>query len=80
MYQSRVETQHLARVVRAAIVASLSAWLISACGGGAQTTENPITSVTPPSTYNGPPPQTADVQNFKLNVWDNIQAANRCGN
>jgi hypothetical protein len=79
MLQLSVETQYLARVVRAAIFASLSALLISACGGGAQTTENPITSVTPPSTYNGPPPQTADVQNFKLNVWDNIQAANRCG-
>jgi hypothetical protein len=52
---------------------------VTACGGGAQTTDNPVTSVTPPTTYSGPPPATADIQAFKLNVWDNIQASNRCG-
>ena len=26
------------------------------------------------------PPATADVQAFKLNVWDNIQSGSRCGN
>jgi hypothetical protein len=65
--------------------ATVRLWLLSAaalaagCGGGAGTTENPVTGVTPPSGYNGPPPATADVQSFKLNVWDNIQASNRCG-
>lgn len=29
--------------------------------------------------YSGPAPQTADVQSFKLNVWDNLVADNRCG-
>ncbi|MGB5347087.1 MAG: LamG domain-containing protein [Woeseia sp.] len=57
----------------------LSALLLAACGGGAPTTENPITSVTPPASYQGPPPATADVQAFKLNVWDNVQMSNRCG-
>jgi len=52
---------------------------LAGCGGGAGTTENPVTGVTPPSTYSGPPPATADVQSFKLNLWDNIQASNRCG-
>lgn len=52
---------------------------LAGCGGGAQTTDNPITGVAPPSTYSGPPPATEDVQSFKLNVWDNIQASNRCG-
>lgn len=80
MFQATAQTQHLVRELRTAFFAGLSALLIAACGGGAPTTDNPITSVTPPSTYNGPPPQTADIQNFKLNVWDNIQAANRCGN
>ncbi len=61
------------------VFAGLSALAIAACGGGAPTTDNPITNVTPPSTYNGPPPATADVQAFKLNVWDNIQGTNRCG-
>ncbi len=59
--------------------ALIAAFVISACGGGAPTTENPVTSVTPPSSYQGPPPATADVQAFKLNVWDNVQSSNRCG-
>jgi len=29
--------------------------------------------------YVGPAPTTADVQSFKINLWDNIQADNRCG-
>lgn len=52
---------------------------LAGCGGGAGTTENPVTGVTPPSGYDGPPPTTDDVQSFKLNLWDNVQAGNRCG-
>jgi hypothetical protein len=66
----------LARLVSAAL---FSASVLIGCGGGAPTTDNPITSVAPPASYSGPPPATDDVQMFKLNVWDNIQASNRCG-
>jgi len=55
------------------------ALVLAACGGGAPTTENPVTGVTPPASYQGPAPATADVQSFKLNVWDNVQGENRCG-
>lgn len=65
--------------LRAALVAGLSSLVLAACGGGAETVDNPITSVTPPATYQGPPPATADVQAFKLNVWDNVQMSSRCG-
>ncbi len=75
----RMFAGQVARTLRVILVAGLSGVVLVACGGGAPTTDNPITSVTPPSTYNGPPPQTADIQSFKLNVWDNIQATNRCG-
>lgn len=53
---------------------------LTACGGGASTAANPNTSG-PASTpnYSGPAPATADVQAFKLNVWDNLQGTNRCG-
>ena len=56
--------------------------LVTACsGGGAATTVNPVT--TPPNntanTYTGPAPANADVQAFKINLWENIRAANRCG-
>ena len=61
------------------VCAGIAALALAGCGGGAATTENPVTGVTPPSTYSGPPPATEDVQSFKLNLWDNIQATNRCG-
>jgi len=56
-----------------------AAVLLSACGGGAKTVENPVTSGGAAPTYNGPPPATADVQAFKINLWENLKATNRCG-
>lgn len=59
-------------------------WLNACTSGsdnGAQTTRNPNTQ-TPDDTlfvYRGPPPATDDVQQFRLALWDNIVAANRCG-
>lgn len=54
--------------------------VLSACsGGGAEVEDNPIVDPPEQSNYNGPPPQTDDVQSFKLNVWDNLSASNRCG-
>ncbi len=54
---------------------------LSACGGGVETTATPGAggggSVV--GSYTGPAPATSDVQAFKLNVWDNLVAANRCG-
>jgi hypothetical protein len=38
-------------------------------GGGTQQTQS----------YNGPAPNTPDVQSFKINLWDNIRPLNRCG-
>jgi mono/diheme cytochrome c family protein len=57
----------------------LLALAVAGCGGGASTTENPVTSAPPPAGYQGPAPASQDVQAFKLNVWDNLQASNRCG-
>lgn len=53
--------------------------LLAGCGGGAKTTENPVTSGGTPPAYSGPAPATADVQSFKINLWDNLKATNRCG-
>src|SRR6185503_4859451 len=56
--------------------------LLSACSGGsgADVEQNPgVPTQGLTSNYNGPPPATADVQQFKINLWDNIQANNRCG-
>jgi hypothetical protein len=52
---------------------------LAGCGGGASTEENPNTAPPNGPTYNGPPPATADVQAFRINLWENIKATNRCG-
>ena len=60
----------------------LAAALLSACSGGsgADVEQNPgIATQGLTSNYNGPPPTTEDVQSFKINLWDNVQANNRCG-
>jgi hypothetical protein len=54
--------------------------VLTACSGGAPTTQNPNSSDPTVSGYSGPAPASADVQAFKINLWDNIKDANRCGN
>ena len=61
---------------------TLAAFALAACSGGsgADVLQNPgLPGGGPTSNYNGPAPSTQDVQQFKLNLWDNIQANNRCG-
>jgi hypothetical protein len=58
----------------------LSCSLIAACGGsGAPTAEQPVTTASAPPDYSGPDPATSDVQEFRINLWDNIKATDRCG-
>jgi hypothetical protein len=60
----------------------LAALALTACSGGSgadvQVTPG-LPNGGPTANYNGPAPSTPDVQQFKLNLWDNIQANNRCG-
>jgi len=69
--------------VRVSAVAVIALAGLAACGSGEPTAEIPVTSTTTtsPQAYpsNRPPPGTADVQSFKLNVWDNLQGDDRCG-
>jgi hypothetical protein len=66
------------RLVRFASLA-LAAAALAGCGGGAETVQNPVTTPVTPSAYSGPAPATGDVQAFRINVWDNLKAVNRCG-
>ncbi len=53
--------------------------LLVGCGG-AEVEQNPPPPVQEDNTnYTGPAPQTADIQLFKLTLWDNIASTNRCG-
>jgi hypothetical protein len=68
------------------IATLLATLVLSACGGGAQTTENvagtgnigDTTSATKPP-YTGPAPRDADVQNFRLEFWQHARGTDRCG-
>jgi Concanavalin A-like lectin/glucanases superfamily len=53
--------------------------LAGCSGGGAPTVENPIVVAPPVSDYTGPASANADVQAFRINLWENIKANNRCG-
>ena len=54
--------------------------VLSACSGGAATTQNPPpASGAQAQSYTGPAPANADVQAFMVNLWTNIKATNRCG-
>ena len=62
------------------ISAALAAAVLAGCsGGGAPTTVNPVTQAPPVSDYTGPASANADVQAFRINLWENIKANNRCG-
>ncbi|WP_019674975.1 LamG domain-containing protein [Arsukibacterium perlucidum] len=64
--------------MRILLLAVLSLVLVGC--GGAEVEQNPPPPVQDNSNnYAGPAPQTADVQQFKLNLWDNLVADNRCG-
>lgn len=59
----------------------VGAVVLAACGGGAETTENPVTDA--PSggpSYNGPPAATGDIQAFQVSLWSHISLPDRCGN
>ena len=67
---------------RSAPASLLAAALLSACSGGSGADVEQIAGLPgngPTSNYNGPAPSTPDVQQFKINLWDNVQANNRCG-
>jgi len=72
----------LSRTLRACAAAALLAAL-AACSssGGAPTTVNPppVGSTSNAFNYTGPAPQNADIQAFKVNLWQNIIPSDRCG-
>jgi len=70
-----------ARLLRAIVVVILAGAMLSACGGGAQTTENSVTSLPNPgdAPYTGPVARDADVLKFQQEFWSNAKTSDRCG-
>ncbi len=62
----------------------LTTFLVSCSGGSGSAVEvNPDTSASDGGSrnlvLNGPPPQSDDVQRFRIELWENIAPENRCG-
>ena len=62
-------------------LAAIALGALAACGGGsgAAVQQNPSGAPSGTSGYSGPAPATADIQAFKINLYDNIRSSNRCG-
>ena len=67
------------KIIRWFSAATAVAILAGCSSGGAPTVVNPVTTAPPVNDYIGPASANADVQAFRLNLWDNIKANNRCG-
>jgi hypothetical protein len=59
--------------------ATAVAVLAGCSSGGAPTVVNPVTTAPPVVDYTGPASANADVQAFRINLWENIKGNNRCG-
>jgi len=70
-----------ARWTRGVFIALLAVIGLAACGGGAATTENPVTQAPPPGNapYTGPVASDADVLRFQQEFWSNAKTTDRCG-
>jgi len=69
--------------LRVYAIVFFAVFAISACGGGAETTDNP-TSQTPgnnnDTAYAGPAAESPEVLKFQQEFWSNAKSTNRCGN
>lgn len=67
------------KTIRRSLVLVTGLLVLTACGGGADTERLQPNTVPPPSNYNGPPPATADAQNFMNALWVNVRAGGVAG-
>ena len=69
------------RSLKGTLVALMASVVLAACGGGAETTDNPITQVPNPgdAPYTGPVARDADVLKFQQEFWSNAKTSDRCG-
>jgi len=78
MNRFALSSPRLRRARQAAALAVLV--VLTACSSsGPATSANPVTAPPTVQAYAGPAPENADVQAFKINLWQNIQGADKCG-
>src|ERR1700760_3098138 len=64
---------------QAAALALLTTVVACTAGGPATTTTQATTPGSSASSYTGPAAANADVQSFKVNLWENIRTSDKCG-
>src|SRR5437588_2962770 len=69
----------LERTLKAAAALALITAVVACSAGGPATQVNQPTNSPTANGYTGPASANADVQAFKINLWENIRASNRCG-
>ena len=68
------------RMLRHAAALALLTTVVACTAGGPATTQTQATTPgTTASTYTGPAAANADVQSFKINLWENIRTSDKCG-
>jgi Concanavalin A-like lectin/glucanases superfamily len=69
------------RALKAAAVVALITTVVACSAGGPATQVNQPTtgSTSSANQYTGPAASNADVQSFKINLWENIRVQSRCG-
>ncbi|NNC76503.1 MAG: LamG domain-containing protein, partial [Woeseiaceae bacterium] len=69
---------------KSVLLAFVSSLVLSACGGGASTTDLPQSqgggNTTGNAPYAGPVARDADVLKFQQELWSNARSTDRCGN
>src|SRR5688572_2203164 len=75
-----LQLKSFARWMPAVAALAVATTILAGCSGGcAPTVENPIREAPTVADYTGPASSNADVQAFRINLWQNIKANNRCG-
>jgi hypothetical protein len=68
------------RMLRQAAALSLLTTVVACTAGGPATTATQATTPgTTAASYTGPAAANADVQSFKVNLWENIRTSDKCG-
>ena len=63
----------------AAVLAAVTAVAACTTGGPSTVQTQATTPGATASNYTGPAPANADVQSFKINLWENIRTSDKCG-
>jgi hypothetical protein len=79
MNRSNLIRAGLRALQRSAALVLISTLAACTSGGPATTQIQQTTPGTTTASYNGPAAANADVQSFKVNLWENIRTADRCG-